>query len=441
LLDVGGDSAGGSAASIGAAEETRRVAPVIRALARQVGVPIAVDTHRAATAAAALDAGAAMVNDITALGDPAMAATVARGAAGLCLMHLKGRPKAFPPDFAYRSLVGDIARFLEERTDRALGAGIPRERLVVDPGIEFGKLLHQDLELLRRLPEFRALGYPLLVAVSRKHFIGNVLGLPPEERLEGTAAAVAFSIFRGAHMVRVHDVQAMVRVTRMAEALLGYTFGEESLGQQRSDGVVVGGSDRGRRVQDPSVDPTVSTPALLSGEEGTASYGDEIELPHPLVHLVSTAPHARGGTLGPTSERVLGECCGGALDHRNHGAMLVRDLPTDVELVVAAQAGDPGSLAVLLERHRAGMHAVALSILGYGPDAEDALQDAVVVALRRIGELRDAAAAGPWLHAIVRNACRMRLRATHAHRAEPLGDPVPLLPSAEPSPEEVLDRQ
>lgn len=239
LLDVGGDSANGSAAPIDAAEEIRRVVPAVRALARQAGVPIAVDTHRAATAAAALDAGASMVNDTTGLGDPEMAATIARGTAGLCVMHIKGRPKEFPPDFDYRSLVGDIARFLEERTGHARTAGMARERLVVDPGIEFGKLLHQDLELLRRLPELHVLGYPLLVAVSRKHFIGNVLGLPPEERLEGTAATVAFSIVRGARIVRVHDVAAMVRVARMTEALLGYTFDDAADGRQRSDGLVV----------------------------------------------------------------------------------------------------------------------------------------------------------------------------------------------------------
>jgi dihydropteroate synthase len=236
LLDVGGDSAGGRAARIEAAEEIRRVAPVIHGLARQTHVPIAVDTYRATTAAAALDAGASMVNDITGLSDPELAATVASGAAGLCVMHLKGVPKEFPPDFDYRSLTGDVLRFLEERTERALAAGIARDRLVVDPGIEFGKLLHQDLELLRRLPELHVLGYPVLVAVSRKDFIGNVLGLPPQERLEGTAAAVTFSILRGAHLVRVHDVQAMVRVARMAEALMGYHFSAAGEGRLRSDG-------------------------------------------------------------------------------------------------------------------------------------------------------------------------------------------------------------
>ena len=238
LLDVGGDSAGGRAARIDAAEEIRRVEPVIRALARQTNVPVAVDTHRAETAAAALDAGASMVNDITGLGDPQMAPTVARGPAGLCVMHIKGVPKEFPPDFNYRSLVGDILRFLEERTARAIRAGVERDRLAIDPGIEFGKLLHQDLELLRRLPELHVLGYPLLVAVSRKDFIGNVLGLSPDERLEGTAAAVAFSAFRGAHIVRVHDVQAMARVVRMTEALIGHRFhGPE--GRRRSDGSLV----------------------------------------------------------------------------------------------------------------------------------------------------------------------------------------------------------
>ena len=150
----------------------------------------------------------------------------------------QGPAQGVPPDFDYRSLVGDIARFLEQRTERALAAGVGAERLVVDPGIEFGKLLYQDLELLRRLPELGVLGYPVLVAVSRKDFIGNVLGLPAGDRLEGTAAAVAFSVFRGAHLVRVHDVRAMVRVTRMAEALVGLTRrgrggGAPALGRHR----------------------------------------------------------------------------------------------------------------------------------------------------------------------------------------------------------------
>ena len=239
LIDVGGDSAGGSAAPIDAAEEIRRVVPVIRGLARQTRVPMSIDTHRAATAAAALDAGAALVNDITGLADPEMAPTVARGVAALCVMHIRGVPKHFPPDFDYGDVVGEVRDYLGERVQRALDAGVARERLVIDPGIEFGKLVGHDLELLRRLDELHALRLPVLVAVSRKYFIGHVLGgLPPEERLEGTAAATAFAITRGAHVVRVHDVGAIVRVVRVTEALVGLTFtGEEA--RLRSDGVVV----------------------------------------------------------------------------------------------------------------------------------------------------------------------------------------------------------
>ena len=239
LIDVGGDSAGGRAAPIDAAEEIRRVVPVIQALARQTKLPVSVDTHRAQTAAAAIDAGAALVNDITGLRDPEMASTVARSGAGLCLMHIRGVPKHFPPDFDYADVVGDVRAYLAERVQCALDAGVPSDRLVIDPGIEFGKLVNQDLDLLRRLDELHTLRLPVLVAISRKYFIGHVLGeLPPEDRLDGTAAAIAFSITRGAHLVRVHDVQAMVRVTRVTEALLGLTHSNSRI---RSDGVLVPG--------------------------------------------------------------------------------------------------------------------------------------------------------------------------------------------------------
>jgi dihydropteroate synthase len=262
LIDVGGDSAGGGAPSIDADEEIRRVLPVVRGLVRQTKVLISIDTHRAATAAAALDAGAAMVNDITGLADPDMAPTVGRGGAGLCVMHIRGAPKHYPPDFDYGDVVEDVRAFLEQRVRRALDAGVARDRLVIDPGIEFGKLLTHDLELLRRLDELHALRLPVLVAVSRKHFIGHILrgvvqpdgggdghgrveerrehgvGAPPDERLEGTAAAVTFAITRGAHIVRVHDVREMVRVVRVTEALVGLTFGDPEA-RIRSDGVVV----------------------------------------------------------------------------------------------------------------------------------------------------------------------------------------------------------
>ena len=238
IIDVGGDSANGDAPEIDAEEEIRRVEPVIRALASRVPVPIAIDTHRARTAAAALDAGASLVNDITGLADPEMPATVASGDAGLCIMHIKGRPKHFPPDWTYRNVMGDLVRFLTERTERAVNAGVGRERICVDPGIEFGKLIGHDLEILRRLPELHALGYPILVAASRKTLVGHVLGgLPSSERLEGTAAVNAYAIARGARIVRVHDVRAMARVARMTEALVGMTVDGTPMARWRADGV------------------------------------------------------------------------------------------------------------------------------------------------------------------------------------------------------------
>ena len=240
LIDVGGDSAGGSAAPIDADEEIRRVVPVIRALAQQTKLPISVDTHRAATASAAIDAGAALVNDITGLGDPDMAGTVARSGAGLCLMHIRGAPKQFPPDFEYGDVVTDVRAYLAERVRRALDAGVAADRIVIDPGIEFGKLVNQDLELLRRLDELHALRLPVLVAISRKYFIGHVLGgRAPEARLHGTAAAIAFAIARGAHIVRVHDVRVMAEVSRVTEALMGLTHDDARV---RSDGVSVADS-------------------------------------------------------------------------------------------------------------------------------------------------------------------------------------------------------
>lgn len=236
ILDVGGDSAWGGAADIDPQEERRRVVPVVDRLARGTSVPISVDTYRASTAAAVLGAGATMVNDITGFADPEMTATVARAGASVCLTHMKGAPKRYPADFGYRSLL-EVTGFLARRVRRAVEEGIGRDRIVVDPGIEFGKLVEHDLELLRRLDELHVLGYPVLVAVSRKAFIGNVLGLPAEERLEGTAAAVAFAV-HGANIVRVHDVRAMTRVVRMTEALVGGRFGSVGLGM-RSDGHVV----------------------------------------------------------------------------------------------------------------------------------------------------------------------------------------------------------
>lgn len=244
LIDIGGDSASGEAAEIDSAEEIRRIEPVVRALASRVPVPIAVDTHRSRTAAAALDAGATLVNDITGLSDPQMPAVVARGDAGVCVMHIKGVPKKFPPDWHYRNVIGDVLRFLDVRTMMALSAGIAPQRICIDPGIEFGKLIGQDLEIFRRLDELHTLGFPILLAASRKTLVGNVLGgLPSSERLEGTAAVNTFAIARGARIIRVHDVRAMARVARMSEALIGMSVDGTPLERCRADGTIVDESE------------------------------------------------------------------------------------------------------------------------------------------------------------------------------------------------------
>ncbi|HET8626529.1 MAG TPA: dihydropteroate synthase [Thermomicrobiales bacterium] len=220
LLDVGGASTRPGAPPVPAAEELARVLPVVRALAGRVAAPIAVDTSKAAVAEAAFAAGAALLNDVRGLtADPDLAAVAARAGVPVVVMHDR------PPDGRgdlLASVVGELAR----RLDRALAAGIAWEQLIVDPGFGFGKGAALNLELLRRLGELRVLGRPLLAGTSRKGTIGRVLGLPPGERVEGTAATVALAIAGGADVVRVHDVRAMVRVARMADAVVrGFDVG------------------------------------------------------------------------------------------------------------------------------------------------------------------------------------------------------------------------
>lgn len=219
LLDVGGESTRPGATAVTATEESARVVPLIRALAGRVDVPIAVDTSKAAVAEAALAAGATLINDVRGLqADPDLAAVAARAGVPVVVMH-----DQVPDDRGdlLASIVGELAR----RLDRALAAGIAWEQLIIDPGFGFGKGPRENLELLRRLGEMRTLGRPILAGTSRKGTIGRVLGLPPDERVEGTAATVALAIAGGADIVRVHDVRAMVRVARMADAVVrGFDF-------------------------------------------------------------------------------------------------------------------------------------------------------------------------------------------------------------------------
>lgn len=226
IIDVGGESTRPGAAFVPEEQEQVRVVPVIRALATRLAVPISVDTSRASVAKAALAAGATMVNDVWALHrDPALASVVARSGAALVLMHNRAATATVDAlgghydDVQYADVIAEVIAWLRESIAGAIAAGIPRAQLIADPGIGFGKTVAQNLELMRRFAALRTLGIPILAGVSRKSFIGLTLGLPVEDRLEGTAAAVAIAIAGGAEIVRVHDVRAMARVARMTDAI------------------------------------------------------------------------------------------------------------------------------------------------------------------------------------------------------------------------------
>jgi dihydropteroate synthase len=230
ILDVGGESTRPGSAPVPEEEELARVIPAVRAIAAELDVVLSIDTYKAQVAAAALDAGANWVNDVWGLrGDPALAQVAAELAAPVVLMHNRSRPADAELQarlggryvgVKYDDLVADVRRELLESVALAHAAGIPDERIILDPGIGFGKTVAQNLELVDRLGEIRALGYPLLLGPSRKGFIGYTLDLPVDQRVEGTAAAVAVGIARGADIVRVHDVAAMVRVARMTDAIV-----------------------------------------------------------------------------------------------------------------------------------------------------------------------------------------------------------------------------
>jgi dihydropteroate synthase len=214
IIDVGGESTRPGHTPVPLDEELRRVVPVLERLVEAVHVPISIDTYKAEVARQALEIGVHMVNDQWALrADPEMAATVARYGAPVVLMHNRR-------DTEYRDLMHEILTFLSESVNIALEAGIPREKIIVDPGIGFGKTVEQNLEVLHRLSELRCLGQPILLGTSRKSVIGKTLDLPVDERVEGTAATVALGIAAGADIVRVHDVRQMVRVARMADAVV-----------------------------------------------------------------------------------------------------------------------------------------------------------------------------------------------------------------------------
>ena len=223
IVDVGGESTRPGAAPVSAAEELERVAPVVRELRRRIDVPISIDTYKEEVARGALAAGADMVNDVSALRfDPAMAGLVAREGVPVVLMHMKGRPRTMQIAPRYRDVVGEVAAFLRERVAFAEGSGIAAERIVVDPGIGFGKDLDHNLTLLRSLGTLASLGRPVLVGLSRKAFLGRLQETAgPESRLAGSLAGASAAVLAGAHMVRVHDVLETCRAVRVADAIRG----------------------------------------------------------------------------------------------------------------------------------------------------------------------------------------------------------------------------
>ncbi len=226
LLDIGGESTRPGAASISAQEELARVLPVLQALRAWIKIPVSVDTQKSEVAEAALDAGAQVINDIFGLkSDPRIAEVAARRRVPLILMHMRGEPRTMQIGPFARDVIKDVMQGLRQSVVIARKAGVPKSQIILDPGIGFGKSFAQNYELLRRLPQLAKLGYPLLVGTSRKGFLGATLArdgkpAPPQERIWGTAATVTASIMNGAHIVRVHDINEMVQVARVADCLL-----------------------------------------------------------------------------------------------------------------------------------------------------------------------------------------------------------------------------
>jgi dihydropteroate synthase len=234
IVDVGGESTRPGAAAVSEADEIRRVVPVIEALAARVAVPISVDTSKPGVIAAAVKAGATMINDVRALRDEGALRAAAGSSAAVCLMHMQGEPRTMQADPRYDDVVADVRGFLQSRIDACLAAGISRDRLVIDPGIGFGKRVVHNLDLLAALPRLAALGVPLMIGVSRKSLFGELLGRPMEQRLAGGIAVATAAVLAGANIVRTHDVAETVDAVRVASALLsaGYDPGTRIAGEQ-----------------------------------------------------------------------------------------------------------------------------------------------------------------------------------------------------------------
>jgi dihydropteroate synthase len=219
IIDIGGESTRPGAAAVDANEEARRVLPVVEGIRRRGGVRISIDTTKAAVARRALEAGADMVNDVSGFRDPGMLPLICELDAPAVVMHMRGTPRTMQRDTRYADLMGTITGFLQDVVVSAVAAGVSDDKIIVDPGIGFGKSTAGNLAILEQLAKLKRVGLPILVGASRKNFIGEVLQLPVEQRLEGSLAVAAFASAQGAHVIRAHDVAATSRVVGMIDAI------------------------------------------------------------------------------------------------------------------------------------------------------------------------------------------------------------------------------
>jgi dihydropteroate synthase len=220
ILDVGGESTRPGSEAVSQEDELNRVIPVIEGLAKEVDVPISIDTCKGEVAEYAIKAGAVIVNDISAMrNDPKIAEFASKNKTPIILMHMQGTPKNMQMNPVYEDVMGEIAQFLKERVDFAQSKGILKDRIIVDPGIGFGKTKEHNFQIIRNLKELKVLGQPILMGTSRKSFIGKTLDLDVDDRLEGSLATVTMSIMNGADIVRVHDVLGSKRAVQMTDAI------------------------------------------------------------------------------------------------------------------------------------------------------------------------------------------------------------------------------
>jgi dihydropteroate synthase len=222
IIDIGGESTRPGSKAVFSGVEAKRVVPVIDALAKKIKIPISIDTKKASVARKAVDAGAEIINDVSALnGDREMAGTVKKTGAAVILMHMRGKPSNMQKGkLDYDNLMGEITDYLEKSSQKAINTGVEKDRIVIDPGIGFGKTPEDNYKIIQNLSELKVLGMPVLIGTSRKSFIGKITGGEPGERIEGTAATVTAAIMNGCHIVRVHDVAAMKKVVAVTDAIV-----------------------------------------------------------------------------------------------------------------------------------------------------------------------------------------------------------------------------